>query len=233
MTERSKRRDVESAAQLNERLNLSFSNLALLTAALTHRSYVNEHRGEAEDNERLEYLGDAALDLVVGEWAYRHFPEAPEGDLTKIRAHLVRNENLAKFAQTIGLGGALRLGRGEKMAGGNRRERALGSTFEALLGAIYLDAGLQKVKDFLLPFVNPVLDSILEEINDPKSQLQERAQAEKMGTLIYRVVAASGPDHARVYDVEAEINGKIVGRGSGSSKSAAERESARDALKNL
>lgn len=233
MTRSLDQQEIKFAARLNERLNLSFSNLSLLTAALTHSSYVNEHRGDAEDNERLEYLGDAALDLVVGEWAYVHFPKAGEGNLTKIRAHLVRNENLAKFAQAIGLGEALRFGRGEKLSGGNRRERVLGSAFEALLGAIYLDAGLEKVKDFLLPFIAPSLETILDEIDDPKSQLQELAQAEKMGTLVYRVVGAEGPDHARIYSVQAEINGKIIGRGSGTSKANAEREAAKNALENL
>ena len=233
MTNNSQKRDVETASSLNERLGLSFSNFSLLTRALTHRSYANEHQDGSEDNERLEYLGDAVIDLIVAEWAYRYFPELPEGDLTKIRAHLVRNENLAKFAQQIDLGGALRLGRGEKTTGGNNRKSVLGSAFEALLAAIYLDSNFEKVRDFVLPFIDPYKGTILDEVNDPKSNFQEKVQAFKMGQIVYRVVNTSGPDHARVYEVEVEINGKVMGRGSGSSKAAAEQEAARDALSKL
>lgn len=233
MTQQSNKRDVESASDLDARLGLSFSNFSLLTAALTHRSYANEHSDGTEDNERLEYLGDAVLDFIVAEWSYRYFPEQPEGILTKIRAYLVQNDRLANFAREIELGRALRLGRGEKTTGGHHRESVLGSAFEALLGAIFLDANYEKVRKFVLPFIEPSRDTVLDEINDPKSQLQEKVQAEKLGTLIYRVVSATGPDHAKIYEVEVEINGVVVGRGSGSSKSTAEREAARDALKKI
>ena len=233
MTQQSNKRDVESASDLDAMLGLSFSNFSLLMAALTHRSYANEHSDGTEDNERLEYLGDAVLDFIVAEWSYRHFPEQPEGILTKIRAYLVQNDRLANFAREIELGRALRFGRGEKTTGGHRRESVLGSAFEALLGAIFLDANYEKVRKFVLPFIEPSRDTVLDEINDPKSQLQEKVQAEKLGTLIYRVVSATGPDHAKIYEVEVEINGVVVGRGSGSSKSTAEREAARDALKKI
>jgi ribonuclease-3 len=224
---------VESASSLNERLGLSFSNFSLLTTALTHRSYSNEHQDGSMDNERLEFLGDAVLDFIVGEWAYHRFPELPEGHLTKIRSTLVKNERLADFARELDLGAALRLGRGEKTTGGSRRDSVLGSAFEALLGAIYLDGSIEKVRNFVLPLLDSRREWVLEEIEDPKSQLQENIQATKIGHLSYRVVNTSGPDHARIYEVEAEINGKVVGRGSGSSKAAAEREAARDALKRL
>jgi len=233
VTHNSQKREVETASSLNDRLGLSFSNFSLLTKALTHRSYANEHQDGVMDNERLEYLGDAVLDFIVAEWAYRHFPELPEGDLTKIRAHLVQNENLAKFAQQINLGAALRLGRGEKITGGHHRESVLGSAFEALLGAIYLDSNFEKVSGFVLPFVDPLIDTVLEEISDPKSQLQERVQALRIGPLIYRVISTSGPDHARIYEVEVEFDGEVKGRGKGSSKANAEREAARDALRNI
>ena len=233
VTQQSNKRDVESASSLNERLGLSFSNFSLLTTALTHRSYANEHQDGSLDNERLEFLGDAVIDLIVGEWAYRHFPELPEGDLTKIRAQLVKNENLAKFSQQIDLGGALRLGRGEKTTGGSHRESVLGSAFEALLGAIYLDAGFEKVRSFILPFIDPYEPTILEVLNDPKSTFQEKVQAYKMGPIVYHVIRTSGPDHAKTYDVEVEVNGNIMGQGTGTSKANAEREAARDALKKL
>ena len=233
MKQKSNKREVETASSLNERLGLSFSNFSLLTRALTHRSYANEHQDGSEDNERLEYLGDAVLDFIVAEWAYRHFPERPEGDLTKVRSHLVRNEHLAEFARQIDLGGALRLGRGERTSGGYLRDSVLGSAFEALLGAIYLDSDFDKVRNFMLPFLEPVQDTILDEVNDPKGQFQEEVQAYKMGPILYRVISTSGPDHARMYEVDVEINGKVMGRGSGSSKANAEREAARDALKKL
>lgn len=233
MTQQPNKRDVESASSLNERLGLSFSNFSLLTTALTHRSYANEHHDGTLDNERLEYLGDAVLDFIVAEWAYRRFPELPEGDLTRIRSYLVRNERLADFARRIDLGSALRLGRGEKTTGGHRRESVLGSAFEALLGAIFLDSNFDKVRNFMLPLLEAARDTVLDELNDPKSQLQEQTQAMKLGAPRYRVVNSSGPDHAKVYEVEVEVNGAVLGRGSGSSKAIAEREAAREALKKI
>lgn len=233
MSTTSPKRDIETASSLNSRLGLSFSNFALLTAALTHRSYANENQDGSMDNERLEFLGDAVLDFIVGEWAYHRFPEMPEGNLTKIRSALVRNERLADFARELDLGAALRLGRGEKSTGGSHRDSVLGSAFEALIGAIYLDANIEKVRNFVMPMLDRKRESVLEEVEDPKSQLQELTQAQKLGAPRYHVIHTSGPDHARIYEVEVEINGKVMGRGSGTSKAAAEREAARDALKKI
>ncbi len=224
------KRDVESASSLNKRLGLSFSNLSLLTRAFTHRSYINEHPEAVEDNERLEFLGDAVLDFIVGEWAYHRFPEMKEGDLTRIRSSLVRNERLAEFARRLDLGQALRLGRGEKSSGGHHRESLLGSAFEALIGALYLDSGLDRVIHFMQPLLEWMSPTILDELHDPKSELQELTQAQKLGMPQYHVVHTSGPDHARVYEVEVKIADEIKGTGTGSSKSSAERAAARDAL---
>jgi ribonuclease-3 len=229
----SERRDIEPASSLDQRLGLSFSNLSLLTRAITHTSYTNEHPDAVEDNERLEFLGDAVLDFIVGEWVYNRFPELSEGDLTKLRSFLVRNERLAEFARRLNLGAALRLGRGEKSSGGNRRDSLLGSAFEALIGAMYLDADLDKIRRFMTPLLEWITPTALDELHDPKSALQERTQALKLGTPHYRVVKTSGPDHARIYEVEVEIAGEVRGSGSGSSKSAAQREAARDALDNI
>jgi ribonuclease-3 len=231
VTSHPNKRDVESAASLDERLGLSFSNFSLLTRALTHRSYVNENQNAIEDNERLEFLGDAVLDFIVGEWVFHRFPEMPEGDLTKIRSSLVRNDRLAEIARQLDLGAALRLGRGEYASGGHRRDSLLGSTFEALLGALYLDSDLEKVRNFVIPLLDQMRESVLDEINDPKSQLQEITQSMKLGTPRYRVVNTSGPDHARIYEVEVEIAGEVKGRGTGTSKSNAEHAAARDALR--
>jgi ribonuclease-3 len=225
-------RDLEPASDLNRRLGLSFSNIALLTRALTHRSYVNEYSA-VEDNERLEFLGDAVLDFIVGAWVYNRFPEMPEGDLTKMRSALVRNEQLAKFARKLDLGRALRLGRGEASSGGNNRDNLLGSAFEALIGALYLDAGLDTVDTFVNPILEEVRESILDEIHDPKSQLQEWTQSQKLGAPRYRVVGTSGPDHAVVFEMVVEVAGIVKGNGTGTSKSYAEHAAAQDALKNL
>ena len=233
MTQDFEPRDVESASDLNRRLNLPFSNLSLLTRALTHRSYVNENPNSQEDNERLEFLGDAVLDFIVGAWAYNRFPEMPEGDLTKIRSVIVRNEQLANFSRRIELGGALRLGRGEASSGGNDRDTLLGSAFEALIGALYLDAGLGAVEAFVNPILDDVQDYLLDEIQDPKSRLQEWAQAEKLGTPQYVTISAKGPDHAKEFEVEVRIQGITYGRGHGTSKGVAARIAAQTALEAL
>lgn len=226
-------RDFETASELSHRLTLPFQNLSLLTRALTHRSYVNENSDSTEDNERLEFLGDAVLDFIVGAWVYHRFPEMPEGDLTKMRSALVRNDQLAAFARKLSLSHALRLGRGEFITGGSHRDALLGSTFEAVVGAIYLDSGLGAVEAFVNPLLEEARESVLTRIHDPKSQLQEWAQAQKMGAPHYHTIAASGPDHAKLFEVEVLIGERVVGKGRGSSKHSAQHVAASDALKNL
>ena len=226
-------RDFEPASDLSRRLGLSFSNLSVLTRALTHRSYVNEDPKATEDNERLEFLGDAVLDFIVGAWVYHRFPEMPEGDLTRMRSALVRNDQLAAFARKLNLGKALRLGHGEFVSGGHSRDGLLGSAFEALIGALYLDAGLGAVEAFVNPMLEAERESVLTRIHDPKSQLQEWVQAQKMAAPRYRTVSTTGPDHAREFDVDVEINGIVIWRGHATSKHAAEHLAAQDALENL
>ena len=233
MTANSDARDFEPASDLSVRLGLPFSNLSLLTRALTHRSYVNENQKSSEDNERLEFLGDAVLDFIVGAWVYHRFPEMPEGDLTKMRSALVRNDQLAKFARTLNLGRALRLGRGEYLSGGHYRDGLLGSLFEAVVGAIYLDSGLGAVEAFVNPLLEKARESILTKIHDPKSQLQEWAQAQKLNAPRYRTVATAGPDHAKEFEVEVEVGGRVVGHGHGTSTHAAQQAAAADAMENL
>jgi ribonuclease-3 len=225
--------DFESASDLSRRLNLPFSSLSLLTRALTHRSYVNENSGASEDNERLEFLGDAVLDFIVGAWAYNRFPEMLEGDLTKIRSAIVRNDQLANFARRIDLGRAIRLGRGEASSGGHERDGLLGSAFEALIGALYLDSGLGTVEAFVNPILNDAQDYILDQLQDPKSRLQEWAQAEKLGTPQYVTISTRGPDHAKEFEVEVRIQGVAYGRGHGTSKQVAARIAAQTALEAL
>ncbi len=225
--------DVETASHLSRRLALPFSNLSLLTRALTHRSYVNEDPAATEDNERLEFLGDAVLDFIVGAWVYNRFPEMPEGDLTKMRSALVRNDQLAVLARKLDLGKALRLGHGEYVSGGHSRDGLLGSTFEALIGALYLDAGLGAVEAFVDPLLEMERESVLTRIHDPKSQLQEWAQANKKGAPHYHTVSMTGPDHAKQFEVEVEIGGEVVGRGHGTSKHIAGHFAAQNALEML
>ena len=196
--------ETESAADLASRLGLQFSNLHLLVRALTHRSYVNENPNALEDNERLEFLGDAVLDFVVGAWVYNHYPEMPEGDLTRMRSALVRTNTLAKFARHLDLGPALRLGRGELASGGRQRDNLLCATFEAVIGAMYLDAGIPAVEAFMESLLAETSNKVIGHVEryDPKSTLQEWAQANKLGTPRYITVSASGPDHARIFTVE-------------------------------
>ncbi len=225
----------ESAANLGERLGLRFSNLHLLVRALTHRSYVNENLNALEDNERLEFLGDAVLDFVVGAWVYNHFPEMQEGDLTRMRSALVRTDTLAEFARQLDLGPALRLGRGELTSGGRKRDNLLCATFEAIIGAVYLDAGIPAVEAFVEPLLAEASSKILSHVEryDPKSTLQEWAQSNKLGTQRYSTVDSSGPDHARVFTVEVQVDGKVHGRGTGSSKQVAAQAAAQAALEKL
>lgn len=220
---------------LARRLNLPFRDSLLLSRALTHRSYLNEHPEALEDNERLEFLGDAVLDFTVGAWLYNHFPEMPEGDLTRMRSALVDTVQLAEFARQLNLGSAMRLGRGEIQAGGRARTSLLCDTFEALVGALYLHAGL----DAVLVFIEPLLETASDEIlllrknEDPKSKLQEWAQSQGYPAPQYVTRGASGPDHEKVFDVAVMIKGTAYGSGSGHSKQIAAKAAAMDALAKL
>ena len=225
----------ESPEAFIKRLNLPLKNFFLVSRALTHRSYLNENKDAIEDNERLEFLGDAVLDFIVAEWLYHHFPEKPEGDLTRLRAALVYTDQLANFAKTIQLGKALRLGKGEIQAGGRDRTTLLCDAFEALVGAIYLQDGVTAVKKFIEPLLLDVVDDIY--INhlevDSKSRLQEWAQGNGFASPIYEMISEEGPDHQKVFEMEARINGEPYGRGKGPSKQSAEKAAARKALTNI
>ncbi len=225
----------ESPQELADRLGLHFSDWRLLGRALTHRSYLNEHPEAIEDNERLEFLGDAVLDFVVGAWLYHHFPEMPEGDLTRMRSALVHTEQLAEFAHQLNLGNAMRLGRGEAQAGGRDRAALLCDTFEALIGAIYIHSGIPAVQVFLEPLLEEASDYILvmHKNEDPKSKFQEWAQGQGYSAPLYVTRAANGPDHAKIFEVDVVINGQVYGSGSGHSKQVAAKAAAQAALKNL
>ncbi len=224
---------VSDLPTIQEHLNLHFRDFSLLQRALTHRSYLNEHPHDSlEDNERLEFLGDAVLDFVAGDWLYHRFPEMPEGGLTRLRAALVRTETLAGFARQCGLNKALRLGHGEEENGGRDRDATLCGAFEAVAGALYLDQGMAAVREFVRPFFVPALQHILnaESDKDPKSRLQEWSQATLNLTPAYQIVHTSGPDHAKEFTVEVIIGDQVYGRGKGRNKQAAAQDAARHAL---
>ena len=225
----------ETPAQLAQRLNLPIGDdLRLLTRALTHRSYVNEHPDVPSDNERLEFLGDAVLDFVVGAWVYNHFPEMAEGDLTRMRSALVRTESLANFSRALNLGSAMRLGRGELQAGGRDRDALLCATFEAIIGAIYQCKGLDAVRAFAMPLLENAADEIMLQMNtiDPKSRLQEWTQSQALGIPCYATTQTEGPDHAKIFIVEVQLGSKTIGKGQGASKHAAQEAAAQNALDN-
>jgi ribonuclease-3 len=215
-----------------QRLGLRFDDTWLLRRALTHRSYVNEHPEALEDNERLEFLGDAVLDFLVGAWLYNHFPEMSEGQLTRLRAALVGNDQLASFALQVNLGEYMLLGKGEEEGGGRMRSALLGCTFEALIGALFLDQSLEAVYEFVEPFLEEETRKILNGNGDQdvKSLLQEWSQSQGLGAPTYRTVSAFGPDHDKIFEVEVIIGGEVAGRGEGHSKQAAAKNAARAAL---
>lgn len=218
-----------------ERNGLVYHDPMLLCRALTHRSYLNEHPEAVEDNERLEFLGDAILDFMVGAWLYNKLPEMPEGELTKIRSALVDTQALSSYAKQIDLGNALRLGRGEAMAGGRSKPALLCDAFEAVVGSIYLDRGLEAVQKFVMPFMEAALDDIVSNHkgDDPKSRLQEIIQSRNLPIPHYVVERELGPDHSKIYEMAVLVGEKTIGRGQGSSKQNAAKMAAQDALVSL
>lgn len=220
---------------MEERLGYSFSDKSLLEEALTHSSFANEQPEPTPYNERLEFLGDAVLDLVLSERLMEVFKEAPEGRLSKLRAHLVNEAALSERATGLGLGSYLRLGRGEELTGGRKKPSLLAGAYEALVAAIYLDGGYAKARDITLEQFSESLDreALKEPTADYKSLLQERCQKALKGLPDYRLVADKGPDHDKTFQVEVVFFGGLKARGEGKSKKEAEQEAARGALKQL
>ncbi|MBN1180126.1 MAG: ribonuclease III [Anaerolineae bacterium] len=216
-----------------KRIGYRFNDQKLLQHALTHSSFVNEHPEAGPDNQRLEFLGDAVLGFITAGWIFERFPDFKEGEMTRLRAALVRAETLARFSAQLALGEVLRLGHGEESGGGRCRAANLGDAFEALVGALYLDGGVESVQRLLCPLIEPAAETILafEADKDVKSNLQEWAQAVTGITPRYRIVNESGPDHAKIFTAEVLVGHDVFGQGQGRSKQAAERAAAREALK--
>jgi ribonuclease-3 len=217
-------------------LRFTFRDKSLLTRALTHRSYLNENPELPYlDNERLEFLGDAIVDFVAAEYLYQHFPEMSEGELTSLRAALVKGESLARFATDLGIAPHLLMSRGEDAAGGRTRASLLAGAFEALVGALYLDQGLDAARTLVLRFAAPAAERVHNDRldRDAKSLLQELSQGRLQVTPQYRLVETRGPDHAKEFTIEVILKDKVYGRGAGRNKQTAEQEAARVALETL
>ena len=224
---------------LEKQLGLRFKNPALLEQALVHPSYINEARparSSLESYERLEFLGDAELNLIVTAELYKRRPDLLEGELTKLRSSLVRGTALANVARKIDLGQSLMLGRGEESSGGRERESNLAAAFEAVVGAVFLDGGHDSAKRFVLAAIEDELESLLADgavPEDPKSRLQEFVQSRGMSSPRYRLVDVQGPDHAKLFNVEVMVDGEVVGQGQGRRKSDAEKLAAQDGFEHL
>lgn len=209
----------------------SFKNKDLFDLALTHRSWVNEHKGVRTSNERLEFLGDAILEYAVSKVLYSKFEDKEEGYLTALRANIVNTVSLAKTATKIKLGEIVYLSKGEEEGGGRTNQSLLADTFEAMIGAIFIDRGTSEAEKFILELLLTDVEKRAEEpLKDPKSQLQEYVQAQGLQAPMYKVIEASGPDHDKKFVLEVIVNDESWGKGTGKSKSTAEQEAARQAL---
>lgn len=222
-------------AELQQTLGVSFNDLSLLEQALVHSSYLNENPSFLTSNERLEFLGDAILGLVLTEKLYQGFPQFSEGEMTRLRSALVRRETLARIARAIRLGDYLYLGKGEEASGGRRKPSNLAGALEAAIAAIFLDQGATSTKDFILRLFNQELEKAVSQGAgvDYKSRLQEFVQARQQPAPVYQLLEAVGPAHDRRFTVEVKIGDTVLGRGSGKSKKMAETEAARSALERL
>lgn len=222
-------------AKLEKKIGIKFKDQDLLKTAFIHRSFLNEHRDfPLDNNERVEFLGDAVLELVTTEYLYSHYPN-PEGELTNWRSALVKGETLALIARELHLGEYLNLSRGEEHSGGRNKDYLLANVFEALIGVIYLEHGYKKAQKFIEKFLLIRLKSILEEGKhiDAKSKLQELAQEKMTTTPAYQLLHDEGPDHDKTFTMGAYIGERLVGKGKGGSKQSAEQKAAEDALKRL
>ena len=231
-----------SLEELQTRIGYRFQNIEYLRRAVTHSSYANEtgaHNHHLLCNERLEFLGDSVLSLITSDFLFHRFPELPEGDLTRMRAAIVCEEALASYATQIGLGEFLLLGKGERNSGGAEKPAVIADAFEAILAALYLDAGgmqgVDTVSAFLLPFISHAVEALPDAGGyhaDCKSRLQEFVQKDNSnGKLEYRLVSESGPDHNKTFEVDVYLDSNCIGHGRGHAKKTAEQMAAKDALR--
>lgn len=235
-TKPSKLLPAERLVRLEACARQSFGDQRQALVALTHKSYCNEHKdGACEDNERLEFLGDAVVDLAVGQRLMERFPRANEGELSKLRALIVNEESLSRVARTVGFGELLLLGRGEDLTGGREKNSVLADALEAVIGALYVGNGMSSVLAFIDTFFEDAFEGVAEgrQGRDNKSLLQEAAQQRLKASPRYRVVSESGPEHEKIFEVEVSINGELFARSSGRSKKEAEQAAAEKTLEML
>lgn len=226
-------KNIECLSYLKNRFQLECLDEDLLLQALTHSSYIYENRQNGiENNQRLEFLGDAVLDLAISDFLFRKYPESDEGELTKLRAALVCEPSLARTAKSLNLGYCLRMGKGEERSGGRERPSILADAFEALLGAIYLDQGLIKASEMALKFLGPLIKDVLEGRldSDYKTELQEIVQQLGSEQVQYTILREEGPDHHKIFTAGVIYKGELAGTGSGRSKKEAEQQAAKSAL---
>ncbi len=222
-----------SLDSFEKEIGVNFKNKDLLKTAFIHRSYLNEHTGEKlPHNERLEFLGDAVLGLVVSKYLFENYPTHPEGDLTNFRSSIVNARMLSKASGALDLGKHLFLSKGEEATGGRNRQFILANTFESLIGALFLDQGLEAAKVFIEKYLIPYLPEIIEKrlYKDFKSQLQEISQEKLSETPTYKVLEENGPDHAKTFKIGVLVGDEVLGEGEGNSKQLAEQEAAKKAL---
>ena len=220
---------------LSQQFGIVFQDEKLLETAFTHTSYANEHRLlNISHNERLEFLGDAVLQLLISEYLYKKYPKKPEGDLSKLRSTIVREESLAGFSRDCQFDQFIKLGRGEEKSGGRNRDTILGDLFEAFLGALLLDRGVEAVKNFLYQVMIPKVEvGDFEQVVDYKTKLQELLQVNGDVEIVYQVISESGPAHAKEFTMQVAVDGKELSTGFGKSKKLAEQAAAKSALEQL
>jgi ribonuclease-3 len=227
---------MKNRKEVEEKLGITFKDPKLLKTALTHRSYLNEHRGmHLENNERLEFLGDAVLELIISSELFKKYPKKPEGELTAIRSALVRTESLAQESRLLGIGEHVLMSKGEEVSGGKDKDFILANLYEAVLGAIYLDQGIEVCREFVkrtvLKKLNRVIDQEL--FIDPKTRVQELIQAKYKVTPTYTLIKQRGPDHDRTFTVGLKVGKKLMTKGTGISKQKAEEDAARKCIEKL
>jgi ribonuclease-3 len=222
----------EHLKQLYETLGYEFKQTNLITTALTHSSFANEAKGNVQFNERLEFLGDSVLSLTVSDYLFRTYPELPEGVLTKLRAGVVSEVSLAQIARILSLGDYLRLGKGEENTGGRERASVLADAMESVIGAMYLDSGLETAKEFVLKLLIPSIEILIagKGHKDYKTDLQELLQSKSALEITYQIVNEEGPDHDKLFTAQVIHGNTVIGQGQGKSKKEAEQKAAQNAL---
>lgn len=223
-----------NAPEIEKKLGYSFKNRSYLALAFVHRSFVNENRDIDAHNERLEFLGDSVLGVIIADYLYRHLPTTPEGDLSYLRSRLVEASSCVHYVSKLNVEKHLLLGKGERMNDGRGRESILSDLFEAIIGAIFLDGGLEAAKDFLFNNFSEDVERILKTpLNNWKAMLQDYCQKIHHNTPIYSVLEESGPDHSKIFRIAVTINGETMGMGVGASKKEAQQNAAAEAFQKL